>query len=57
MLNLSAKVDSFVGKLTGQIPVQLCSKDRKESRVETVLSLICVFNACSCTQHVPNISL
>lgn len=47
---------SFVGGLTGQIQVELCNKDTKESRVETVLFLICGFNMYSRTQHAPNIS-
>lgn len=50
------KVTYFVGGLTEQIQVELRSKDMEESRVETVLSLICGFNMCSATQHVLNIS-
>lgn len=50
------KVTYFVGGLTEQIQVELRNKDTEESRVETVLSLICGFNMCSRTQHILNIS-
>lgn len=45
------KLDSSVGELTGQILVRLCSKDKKEYRVEIASSLIYVFNACLCSHH------